>query len=103
MTNIEEGDAVGSRNSCRSLVFQRLSSGIGEVGKDFRGSFTPALCFAGVGATLPDIPRFILRSDVTELSEIHPAGLRTLLLFPVSGSFLSLPFSPCKSHSIFCS
>lgn len=36
MTNIEEGDAVGSRNSRRSLVFQRLSFGLGEVGREFK-------------------------------------------------------------------
>ena len=65
---------------------QRVSSGIGE-GRDVlrtskEGSSASALCFAGVGTSLPDIPRPILHSDVTELNGIYPAGLRTLLTVP---------------------
>lgn len=60
-----------------------MDSGIGEGRKGLRtykeGRFSFALCFAGVGTSLPDIPRPILHSDVTELSGIYPAGLRTLL------------------------
>lgn len=82
-----------------------MSSGIGEGREGWRtskeGSFASGLCFAGVGTSLPDIPRPILHADVTELNRIYPAGLRTLLTVPhlmVLSSFLAV-----QSQSIFCS
>lgn len=63
-----------------------MSSGIGEGRQSLRtskkGSFASALCFAGIGTSLPAIPRPISHSDVTELNGIYPAGLRTLLTVP---------------------
>lgn len=54
---------------------QRVSSGIGEGREGLRtskeGRFASALFFAGVGTSLPDIPRPILHSDVTELNDIY--------------------------------
>lgn len=80
---------------------QRVSSGVGEVTDYLRtseeGSVPSALCFAGVDTSLPDIPRPVLRSDVTELNGIYPAELKTSSSPSHDTSSLFLPC--CASHS----